>query len=102
MGFIHLYELEFNCIYGFMNICWFSGTIVAAVAPAVVVPCLFRLRSKGYGVAKGIPTLIIAVASIGDSTSVAIFGVVKSIMFSDTSVTSIIIQGPLSIIGGNL
>lgn len=78
-----------------------SGTIVAAVAPAVVLPCLVRLRSKGYGVAKGIPTLIIAVASIGDSTSVAIFGVIKSIMFSHISVTSVLIQGPISIIGGN-
>lgn len=34
------------------------GAIMAAVAPAVVVPCLFRLRKKGYGVAKGIPTCI--------------------------------------------
>ncbi|KAJ8915607.1 hypothetical protein NQ315_003391 [Exocentrus adspersus] len=88
----------------FLDIPWdyaiLLGTIVAAVAPAVVLPCLFRLRSKGYGVAKGIPTLIIAVASIGDSTSVAIFGVIKSIMFSDMSVTSVIIQGPISIFGG--
>lgn len=35
------------------------GAIIAAVSPAVVVPCLFRLRTKGYGVAKGIPTLIV-------------------------------------------
>lgn len=28
------------------------GSIVSAVSPAVVVPCLFRLRSRGYGVAK--------------------------------------------------
>ncbi|VEN37221.1 unnamed protein product [Callosobruchus maculatus] len=76
------------------------GTIVAAVAPAVVVPCLFRLRSKGYGVVKGIPTLIIAVASIGDSTSVAIFGVVKSIMFSETTLVNTILLGPLSVLGG--
>lgn len=34
------------------------GAIIAAVSPAVVVPCLFRLRTKGYGVAKGIPTVI--------------------------------------------
>lgn len=34
------------------------GAIMAAVSPAVVVPCLFRLRTKGYGVAKGIPTCI--------------------------------------------
>lgn len=76
------------------------GVIIAAVAPAVIVPCLFRLRAKSYGVAKGIPTLIIAVASIGDSTSVAVFGIMKSIMFSEFSVTSVLLQGPVSIIGG--
>jgi NhaP-type Na+/H+ or K+/H+ antiporter len=76
------------------------GTIVAAVSPAVVVPCLFRLRSKGYGVAKGIPTLIIAVAGIDDAVSVAIFGIVKSIMFSNDSLTFQILQGPISVLGG--
>lgn len=72
------------------------------MAPAVIVPSLFRVRAKNYGVAKGIPTLIIAVASIGDSTSVAVFGIMKSIMFSDPSVTSVILQGPVSILGGKL
>nr|CAI5842090.1 unnamed protein product [Callosobruchus analis] len=76
------------------------GVIVGAVSPAVVVPCLFRLRSKGYGVAKGIPTLIIAVAGIDDAVSVAVFGIIKSIMFSASSLTSVIIQGPTSIVGG--
>nr|CAH7740421.1 unnamed protein product [Callosobruchus chinensis] len=76
------------------------GCIIAAVAPAVVVPCLFRLRSKGYGVSKGIPTLIIAVASIDDAASVAMFGVLKSIVFSDSSLVNVILQGPLSIAGG--
>nr|XP_023030032.1 sodium/hydrogen exchanger 9B2-like [Leptinotarsa decemlineata] len=76
------------------------GSIIAAVAPAVVVPCLFRLRSKGYGVAKGIPTLIIAVASIDDAASVAIFGIIKAIIFTDTSVARGVIFGSLSIVGG--
>lgn len=76
------------------------GVIIAAVSPAVVVPCLFRLRSKGYGVAKGIPTLIIAIAGIDDATSVAIYGIIQSIMFSNDSLTSQIMQGPLSIVGG--
>ncbi|KAJ8915608.1 hypothetical protein NQ315_003392 [Exocentrus adspersus] len=87
-----------------LNLTWkfasLLGVIVAAVAPAVIVPCLFRLRAKSYGVAKGIPTLIIAVASIGDSTSVAVFGIMKSIMFSELSLTSVILQGPVSILGG--
>ncbi|XP_076270844.1 na[+]/H[+] hydrogen antiporter 1 [Rhynchophorus ferrugineus] len=87
-----------------LNIPWdyatLLGSIVAAVSPAVVVPCLFRLRSKGYGVAKGIPTLIIAIAGIDDAVSVAIFGIVKSIMFSSASITQLILQGPVSIVGG--
>ncbi|KAG5871506.1 hypothetical protein JTB14_027169 [Gonioctena quinquepunctata] len=76
------------------------GSIIAAVAPAVVVPCLFRLRSKGYGVTKGIPTLIIAVASIDDAVSVAIFGIIKEIIFSDSSATTGVLFGSLSIIVG--
>lgn len=82
------------------NWAFLLGVIVAAVSPAVVVPCLFRLRSKGYGVVKGIPTLIIAVAGIDDAMSVAINGIVQSIMFSKDSLTIQILQGPLSIIGG--
>ena len=76
------------------------GVIFAAVSPAVVVSCLFRLRTKGYGVAKGIPTLIIAVSGIDDATSVAFFGIMRSIMFSNDSLTFQILQGPISIIGG--
>lgn len=41
------YFLGLPWIWGFL-----LGSIVAAVSPAVVVPCLFRLRSRGYGVAK--------------------------------------------------
>lgn len=41
------YLLGLPWIWGFL-----LGSIVAAVSPAVVVPCLFKLRSKGYGVDK--------------------------------------------------
>ncbi|XP_045458955.1 sodium/hydrogen exchanger 9B2-like [Melitaea cinxia] len=76
------------------------GSIFAAVSPAVIVPCLFRLREKGYGVSKGIPTLVLAVSGIDDAASVAVFGIISSIMFSTSSLTTNIIQGPLSVIGG--
>ncbi|KAL2738723.1 sodium/hydrogen exchanger 9B2 isoform X1, partial [Vespula squamosa] len=76
------------------------GSIIAAVSPAVVVPCLFRLRERGYGVAKGIPTLIIAVAGIDDAASVAIYGIVKSVMFSHDALWYQILQGPIAIVGG--
>lgn len=61
---------------------------------------LLRLRAKGYGVAKGIPTLIIAVAGIDDATSVAIFGIIRSVMFSNSGVTQLILQGPVAILAG--
>lgn len=41
------YLLDLPWVWGFL-----LGSIIAAVSPAVVVPCLFRLRAKGYGVAK--------------------------------------------------
>nr|XP_012141817.1 PREDICTED: uncharacterized protein LOC100876541 isoform X2 [Megachile rotundata] len=87
--------LDLPLIWGFL-----LGSVVAAVSPAVVVPCLFRLRAKGYGVAKGIPTLIIAISGIDDAASVAIHGIMKSIMFSHDALWYQILQGPISIIGG--
>lgn len=73
------------------------GSIVAAVSPAVVVPCLFRLRTKGYGVTKGIPTLIVAIAGIDDAASVAIFGILASIIFGTGGLTFQISQAPVCI-----
>ena len=89
------YLLNLPWIWGFL-----LGSVVAAVSPAVVVPCLFRLRAKGYGVAKGIPTLIIAVSGIDDAASVAIHGIIKSIMFSHDALWYQILQGPIAILGG--
>jgi NhaP-type Na+/H+ or K+/H+ antiporter len=71
------------------------GSIIAAVSPAVVVPCLFRLRTKGYGVAKGIPTLIISIAGIDDAASVAIFGIISSLMFATGGTAFQISQGEI-------
>ncbi|XP_034951609.1 sodium/hydrogen exchanger 9B2 [Chelonus insularis] len=89
------YLLNLPWIWSFL-----IGSVVAAVSPAVIVPCLFRLRSKGYGVAKGIPTLIIAISGIDDAVSVAIFGIIKSVMFSHDSLWYQILQGPIAIVGG--
>lgn len=58
-----------------------ARSIVSAVSPAVIVPGLLRLRGKGYGVAKGIPTVVIAISGIDDAASVAAFGILKSLMF---------------------
>ena len=49
---------------------------------------------------QGIPTLIIAISGIDDAASVAVFGIVKSIMFSHDALWYQILQGPIAIIGG--
>lgn len=68
------------------------GSMIASVSPAVVVPCLFRLRDVGYGVAKGIPTIVVAAAAVDDSISVAIFAIILNAMFSTGSATFNIIK----------
>ena len=45
--------LGFPWTVGFM-----LGFVLAAVSPAVIIPCLMSLSERGYGVAKGIPTLV--------------------------------------------
>ncbi|WIV12958.1 cation:proton antiporter [Proteiniborus sp. MB09-C3] len=49
------------------------GFIIAAVSPAVVVPSMLRLIESNMGTKKGIPTLILAGASIDDVFAITIF-----------------------------
>ena len=50
------------------------GFIIAAVSPAVVVPFMLKLIENNVGSKKGIPTLILAGASIDDVFAITIFG----------------------------
>ncbi|XP_075266373.1 sodium/hydrogen exchanger 9B2-like [Convolutriloba macropyga] len=79
------------------------GFILAAVSPAVVVPSLLSLQNRGYGVDQGVPTLIIAAASIDDIIAISAFSVVLSINFADHSSGGIwieILRAPLEVIIG--
>ncbi|GAB1609493.1 sodium/hydrogen exchanger 9B2-like isoform X1 [Argonauta hians] len=90
----------------FMGLPWIWGLmlgfVVAAVSPAVVVPCLLYLQEHGYGTDKGIPTLIIAAASIDDVLAITGFGVVYGIAFSEGNIVESISKGPLEAILGVL
>ena len=69
------------------------GFILAAVSPAVVVPCLLQLQEKGYGVDKGIPTLVIAAASVDDVLAISGFTILLGITFKPSQdLVSIIFQ----------
>lgn len=57
--------------------------VLGAVTPAVIVPCMLVLSQKGYGVDKGIPTLVIAASSIDDVLAISGFGVLMGITFAE-------------------
>ena len=56
--------------------------ILSAVTPAVVVPSMLSLQNRGFGVDQGIPTLVIAAASVDDVLAITGFTVVLAISFS--------------------
>lgn len=51
------------------------GFIIAAVSPAVVVPMMISFIERRKGAEKGIPTLILAAASLDDVIAIVIFSV---------------------------
>lgn len=63
-----MYFLNFTFAQGGM-----LGFIIAAVSPAVVVPSMLKLMERKVGTNKGVPTLILAGASIDDVFAITIF-----------------------------
>ncbi|XP_034886085.1 sodium/hydrogen exchanger 9B1 isoform X5 [Mirounga leonina] len=69
-----------------MNFPWqwgfLLGFVLGAVSPAVVVPSMLLLQEHGYGINKGIPTLLIAASSLDDIIAITGFNTCLSIVFS--------------------
>ncbi|CAG0904048.1 unnamed protein product [Darwinula stevensoni] len=61
------------------------GFALAAVSPAIVVPYMLKIQENGYGVDKGIPTLLLAASSLNDVFSIWAFLVFLGITFSQRS-----------------
>lgn len=79
------------------------GFVVAAVSPAVVVPSLLDLQQRGYGVSKGIPTMVLAAASFDDVLSITGFGAMLSLIFgsrSDAGLAESLLRAPIELLGG--
>lgn len=68
IAFAAMKFLGFTFIQGGM-----LGFIIAAVSPAVVVPAMLSFMERKIGTNKGIPTLILAGASIDDVFAITIF-----------------------------
>lgn len=79
------------------------GFIIAAVSPAVIVPQMLNLIDKGLGKAKGIPTLILAGASIDDVFAITIFSTFLGVYAGkNINIAIQILKIPVSIILGTL
>ncbi|XP_073495293.1 sodium/hydrogen exchanger 9B2 isoform X1 [Phyllobates terribilis] len=81
--------------WGFM-----LGFVLGAVSPAVVVPSMLLLQKEGYGVDKGIPTLLMAAGSFDDVLAITGFNTCFGMAFSSGSTFNSIIRGVLEVVVG--
>ena len=81
-----------------------QGFVLAAVSPAVVVGGMLNLRRQGYGVGKGIPSLVIAAASLDDIVAISAFSMCIGIAVRDESskLVWLILNLPFTLILGLL
>jgi len=91
-----------NLILGFpWTVGFMLGFVLAAVSPAVIIPCLMSLSQRGYGVAKGVPTLVIAACSADDVVAISGFGIFLGLTFSKGApLWKLILHGPIEVIIG--
>jgi len=88
--------LGFPWTVGFM-----LGFILAAVSPAVIIPSLMSLSGQGYGVEKGIPTLVIAACAADDVVAISGFGIFFGVTFSfGAPLWKLILHGPIEVVIG--
>ncbi|XP_061565827.1 sodium/hydrogen exchanger 9B2 isoform X3 [Cololabis saira] len=87
--------LKLPWVWGFI-----LGFVLAAVSPAVVVPSMLLLQREGYGVEKGIPTLLMAAGSFDDVLAITGFSTFLGIAFSTGSTWMNVLKGLLEVVGG--
>lgn len=77
------------------------GFIIAAVSPAVVVPMMIDFIERKMGAVKGIPTMVLAAASLDDVVAIVIFSVFLGFYTGTSEHVLLKLAGiPASIIAG--
>merc|ERR1719282_2119097 len=76
------------------------GFILAAVSPAVVVGGMFDLQRRGYGVDKGVPSLVVAAASFDDVVAISGFSMCIGLAIGHGDVVIEALHGPINIVAG--
>jgi len=79
------------------------GFILAAVSPAIIVPGMKNLKHLGYGVDKGIPSLLMAACAFDDIVAITGYTICIGIALDSTSdnmVLAAFYHGPVAIFLG--
>lgn len=63
------------------SLCFAQGFCIGAVSPAVLVPSVMMLIERKFGVAKGIPQILLAASSFDDISAITMFSVFSTIAF---------------------
>ena len=71
------------------------GSIVGAESPAVIVPAMLRLKSLGWGVAKGIPDAILTGSALSDVLLLLVFSLLLA--FLGQGATGSLTLGPVTL-----
>ncbi|XP_076842273.1 sodium/hydrogen exchanger 9B2 isoform X2 [Brachyhypopomus gauderio] len=89
--------MDLPWIWGFI-----LGFVLAAVSPAVVVPSMLQLQGSGFGVQKGIPTLLMAAGSFDDVLAITGFTTCLGMAFGTGSTWLSVGKGLLEVVVGVL
>nr|KAG5713907.1 hypothetical protein BaRGS_024534 [Batillaria attramentaria] len=90
-----------NLILGFpWQWAFMLGFVLSVVSPAVVVPSMLSLSDRGYGLNKGIPTLVVAAVSLDAVLAITGFGVMLGITFTSGDIVWTLFKGPLEAVVG--
>ncbi|XP_072574557.1 sodium/hydrogen exchanger 9B2-like [Paramormyrops kingsleyae] len=82
-------------IWGFL-----LGFVLSAVSPAVVVPSMLLLQKEGFGVEKGIPTLLMAAGSFDDILAITGFTACLGMAFATGATWYNVLKCFLEVIAG--
>lgn len=76
------------------------GFILGAVSPAVVVGGMFDLQARGFGVKKGVPSLVVAAASFDDVVAISGFSMCIGLAVGTGDPLWGALHGPIEIAAG--
>jgi len=76
------------------------GFVCGAVAPACVVPSMIKFQKRGLGVAHGVPTLLMAAASIDDIIAINGFNIIIGFVYPTGPIGKTIFLAFMNVIFG--